>query len=161
MKASGDRVERCIGGALALLIAAIAGITFLDIVVRTFFGATSLSPSELMPDLFVWATFLGAALAARRGLHLGIPALRDRLGERARRRLERASVLGAVLFFAAVLWGGVEVLALSIRFGERMPMGYPAALVEVAVPIGALAIVWGTILAHREAVRGTSFSGGG
>ena len=139
-------------GLLAALMAAIVVVPFLEIALRAA-GTSIAYLTVLVPDLFVWATFLGAILATLDGTHLGIPALRERLPRRARLRVEGLQAIAVVVFVAGVIAGSVRVLEVSIRHGDRAPLGYPAWWVELALPVGLCGMAIAAIVTVARRAR--------
>ena len=97
---------------------------------------------EVAPDLFVWATFLGAALAARHRAHPGLSVLRENLPPGLRRWLDGIVAGLTVLFFGVLAVQGIRAVGISIRMGETTALGAPAYWVTLAVPIGAALYIY-------------------
>jgi len=92
---------------------------------------------ELTRYLFVWATFLGLAVAARQGAHLGLGGLRARLKGRGERVLRWALALVAAGFFGLLAVSGAMVVGLQAKTGQTTAaLGMPAWWVGLAVPVG-------------------------
>lgn len=104
---------------------------------RYGFGAGLGFYDELAGFALVWLTFLGAVLARRDGVHIGIRDLVSRLAPRPRRIariLEHTAVLGLHLIIA---WFG-SVLVLRF-FGERsITMPIPMGAFYLVLPLFAL-----------------------
>ena len=64
-------------GLLCLLLAAMVLITFGTVVTRYVFRLPLSYMDQLVPNLFVWVTFLGASAAVKRRAHLGLSILYD------------------------------------------------------------------------------------
>ena len=116
-----------------LLLAGMALLTLLETAARLLSlpGLTRLS--EAVPDLLVWLTFLGAAVAEARGAHLGL-ALNTRTARRLRPLAGPARAAFYVLLAAA---GAASAWHVWLR-GERTSLGAPAWIVAAAVPVGAV-----------------------
>src|SRR5512143_3621017 len=69
-----DNVEE---GALCLLLFFMVTITFVTVVTRYVFAFPLSYIDQLVPNLFVWVTFLGASAAVKRRAHLGLSLLYD------------------------------------------------------------------------------------
>jgi C4-dicarboxylate transporter, DctQ subunit len=133
-----DRLEE---GALAVLLAVMVVITFVTVVTRYVFDLPLSYVDQLVPNLFVWVTFLGAAAAVKRRAHLGLSLVADALPPRARAVLDVVVLAGTAAFFLATAWYGVKVVALQIENDLTTSLGYPAWTVGIAVPVGALLFV--------------------
>jgi C4-dicarboxylate transporter DctQ subunit len=128
-------------GALCLLLAVMVVVTFVTVVTRYVFDLPLSYIDQLVPNLFVWVTFLGASAATKRRAHLGLSLVADVLPPRARGVLETTVLLGTSAFFLATAWFGGRVVVLQIENDLTTSLGYPAWLVGIAVPVGALLLV--------------------
>ena len=121
-----------------LLMAAITGVVFLQVISRYVFRHPFDWPEELARFLFVWVALLGAALALRRGAHFSIEALFKRFSEGWQRTVALFihGLLG--LFVLVVTIKGLD-LALRIReqlsSGMEIPMTFPYLAVPVSSAI--------------------------
>ena len=117
-----------------LLMAAITGVVFLQVISRYVFRYPFDWPEELARFLFVWVALLGAALALRMGAHFSIEALVK--GFSKRWQLTTGvfihSLLG--LFILLVTIKGFD---LAIRIREQLSSGMeiPMTLPYLAVPV--------------------------
>jgi len=108
-----------------------------DIVTRTI-GYPWLWLQEVTSTLFIYAIFIGAAVATRRNDHLYLTAISESLHGRARLAVEiliRFVVLGVA--FCLIWFGYINYLR---GFGSfRLPSGTPIASLYAAIPFaGAL-----------------------
>lgn len=94
--------------------------------------------------LFIWICFLGANQALRRGEHIGVDALINRLPSGLRRWIWVLHLLLMAVFLVPIVWYGIDLTALNIerRFSDT-DLSY--AWVTVAVPVGS-ALLFITIL---------------
>lgn len=69
---------------LGLQLAAVLGIVVVQVFMRRL-GHSLGWANELCCMLFIWATLLGAALASRYALHIGVDAIKDRLKGKAKK----------------------------------------------------------------------------
>jgi C4-dicarboxylate transporter, DctQ subunit len=139
--------------ALCVLLAVMVAITFVTVVTRYVFDLPLSYIDQLVPNLFVWVTFLGASAAVKRRAHLGLSLVADALPARWRALLDAAVLAGTSAFFLATAFYGWKVVRLQIGNDLMMSLGYPAWLVGIAVPAGALLFVARaveTYLRHRR-----------
>lgn len=129
-----DNVEE---GILCLLLAAMVLITFVTVVTRYLFQFPLSYMDQLVPNLFVWVTFLGASAAVKRRAHLGLSILYDAVPAGAQRLLDAAILLGAIGFFGSMVWFGIKVVILQVENKMTASLGYPSWVVGLAVPVGA------------------------
>lgn len=137
-RAAWDRLEEW---ALAALLAVMVLITFVTIVTRYVFDLPLSYIDQLVPNLFVWVTFLGASAAVKRRAHLGLSLVYDALPPRARAALDGVILAGTSAFFLATAWFGWQVVELQIQNRLTTSLGYPAWVVGLAVPAGSLLFV--------------------
>lgn len=96
---------------------------------------------EVAAILLAWLTYYGAALAALRRAHLGLPNLVRSAPRRIRLALAVVREVAIVGFFGLAAWMGVKLLAaLGGMFLVSLPW-LPAAFVYSAVPIGAVLFI--------------------
>jgi TRAP-type C4-dicarboxylate transport system permease small subunit len=114
-----------------------------DIVTRTI-GRPWLWLQEVTSTLFIYAIFMGAAVATRRNDHLYLTAIAEALSGRPRLIVEmiiRCVVLGVALSF--VYFGYLNFLRGFSSF--RMPSLTPIASLYAAIPISGFIIALFTI----------------
>src|SRR3954453_6001519 len=109
-----------------------------DIVTRTI-GRPWLWLQEVTSTLFIYAIFIGAAVATRRNDHLYLTAISESLHGRARLMVEiiiRVVVLGVA--FCLIWFGYINYLR---GFGSfRLPSGTPIASLYAAIPLSGVLI---------------------
>jgi TRAP-type C4-dicarboxylate transport system permease small subunit len=86
----------------------------------------------------VWLTYYGAALAALRGAHIGVPGLVNALPPRARVALAVVAEGFVFLFFGVLAVTGLQVL--SVLRGDHLVSlpEVPLTLTQSVIPIGAV-----------------------
>lgn len=128
---------------LALLFAALSVIMIVSVIGRYLLPSVPISyADQLLPDIFVWLSILGAASAARRGSHLGMTALIDRLRHRGRQVAAVTTGVVGLIFFGALAYSGAQIVVQQLRLGSLAAFGYPAWVIAIAIPVGSvLAIV--------------------
>ena len=89
--------------------------------------------------LFIWLSFLGAALAVERMVHIRIDFFAQLLPARPRLLLEILVYTAMVVFAAVVTYEGILV---TIRAGDRSPvLSIPMSYAYLALPLSGVAIV--------------------
>lgn len=135
--------------ACAVLMLLLIGLVSAQVVMRYVFNAPLVWSEELARMVFVYLTFVGAALAFHRRENLRLPILTDALPRRGRLRLH-AAMLGLEIAFLAV------VIAYSLPLLRRLaPARTPAlewsmATVYAAALVGGVAIL---VAAAADLVR--------
>ena len=93
--------------------------------------------------LFIWLSFLGAALATERMSHIRIDFFAQLLRGRARLVLEILVVLAMVVFAVVMTYEGLLV---TLRASDRSPVLFlPMSLAYLALPVSGVAIVLFTL----------------
>jgi TRAP-type C4-dicarboxylate transport system permease small subunit len=92
---------------------------------------------ELAGFQLAWLALLGAAYALRRGEHLGLDVLHQKLSPSNRRRADLAVAALVAGFSVLVLGlGGLRMVAMTIELHQRTPaLGWPMAVIYSVVPV--------------------------
>jgi len=135
-------------GLLALSLAVMVVINFGNVLSRYIFHASWSFSEELMVILFVYNSFLGAALAYRRGAHMGFTILTDALKGRPRKVVVVVSTILTLGLMGLLATYGAEMVRGQIEYSQRTPaLGLPESLAGMAVPLGALLIAFRVVQA--------------
>lgn len=137
-------VDRLLSGVVVGLLTAICITLMLQVVMRYVFNSPLAWSEELARYLFIWLTFLGAALAYRLRAHIAVDILAEYLDRRVGvvpARVLRGAIRGVVLLFLiALLVGGVTLVQETtgqITPGLRISMAW----VYLAIPVGCLIMI--------------------
>lgn len=120
----------CVCAFVAMFVLGIATVVF-----RFLLESSLAFPDELIRYLFIWAVFLGSAVAYRRNMHAAIGLVVARLAPQTKRfALLSATVLSAGFF---VLVGHAGIL-LTIRAAPQISPALEVSMawVMAAVPVG-------------------------
>ncbi len=138
-----DRLELILMMLCGLLCFGFSLSVMFDIVTRTI-GHPWLWLQEVTSTLFIYAIFIGAAVATRRNDHLYLTAISEALHGTPRLVVEiiiRLVVLGVA--FCLIWFGYINYLR---GFGSfRLPSGTPIASLYAAIPLAGLLIALFTI----------------
>jgi TRAP-type C4-dicarboxylate transport system permease small subunit len=133
-----DKLELILMMLCGLLCFGFSLSVMFDIITRTI-GHPWLWLQEVTSTLFIYAIFVGAAVATRRNDHLYLTAISDALHGTPRLIVEvviRVVVLGVA--FCLIWFGYINYLR---GFGSfRLPSGTPIASLYAAIPIAGLLI---------------------
>jgi len=143
-------------GALCLLLVFMVLITFVTVVTRYVFDFPLSYIDQLVPNLFVWVTFLGSSAAVKHRAHLGLSMIYDAFPGRARAALDVVILLGTCALFAVTAWYGGKVVALEVENRMMSSLGYPSWLIGLAVPLGSGLFVIRAVEAWWRHRRGAS-----
>ncbi len=140
--------DRLLGAAVVILLSAICVTLLLQVIMRYFFGAPLPWSAELSRYLFVWLTFLGAALAYRLSAHIGVDVLAEYLSRRfsaVPAHVLNGAIRGIVmLFLIAFLVGGVSLVQQTT--GQVTPgLQISMAWVYLAIPVSSLIMILSAI----------------
>lgn len=148
---------------LSLIAAACAGVGLMfmallgvsDIVGTQFLGRPVQGAVELTKALMVFCIMLGIAQAEAQGKHIRVEVAIGLLPRRAQRWFDVLAPLSMAILFAAVAWGGWDMLRQSIANQEhsegliKLPF-WPARL---ALAIGATLMVAQCLVNVRKVLR--------
>ncbi len=121
-------------------VVAMTVLVLVQVVLRYVFSVPLVWVEEMTVFLMIWMAFMGAALGVRRGSHIAMTILVDRLPARAARALFVASTIAIIAFCTVVAWQGVR-LALSVAGQRSAALGLPMTVPYLIVPLGALLII--------------------
>ena len=133
------------------LIATLFGATLVvitaQIVWRYVFNDSLTWTEELARYLFVWITFVGAALAIRDRSHIRVALLVDRLPRKLRRWLDVAQLVLVALFLCLLVGLGLKWVRINAD-AVTPALGWPLAYVcYAALPLASL---WGIYYVGRR-----------
>lgn len=137
-------VDRFLGGALALLMAALVLDVLWQVFTRFILQDPSSFTDELARYLLIWVALLGAAYTAGQRMHLAIDLLPSHLTGRAHHALGVAIELVVLLFAAGVMGvGGARLVGLTLLLGQtsaalEIPLGYVYAVLPLSGALIAL-----------------------
>lgn len=134
-------------GYLLLVVATLVMVT--SILLQVFFRYVMNSPlywsEEIARYAFVWLVFIGAAIASKRGTHIGVDYFVMHLPELPKKFLAIFVNLLVLAFIAYVIYMSMGVIKSNMTQlspAIRIPMGY----VFMAIPIGfSISFVYVTI----------------
>ncbi|MCX7787959.1 MAG: TRAP transporter small permease [Spirochaetes bacterium] len=100
-----DRINAITEGTLFVSLLVLVGVTFLQVVFRFFFTALTWS-EELSSFLLVWVSLLGMAVGFKRGSHIAVTFLLEKLTLSARKWVQLCIALFGLTFFGIVVYFG-------------------------------------------------------
>lgn len=132
------KIEDVIG---ALAMAALCGITFVNVVVRYFTDESFAWTEEISIFLMVVMTLVAGAAAVARDRHIRIEYFFERGTARRQRNLALLSAFATLVLFAAMAVLGARMAFDEFRFDETSPgIGIPKWIYTIWLPILSLAI---------------------
>ena len=142
-------VGRFLEWTVLVLMTVLATIVVLGVVFRKA-GAALVWYDEVASILLAWLTYYGAALAALKRAHIGVPTLIERLQGRIRVGVILGAEAVVITFFVVVAWAGWRVTQVV---GEITLVSLPsvsAAVAQSVIPIGALLFIVAELISLRD-----------
>jgi TRAP-type C4-dicarboxylate transport system permease small subunit len=136
-------------------VAAFAGMfscVLAQVLFRYFLGAPLVWSDELARYLFVWASFLGWILAARRRSHLSIDMLATKLPARGQAALRMLGALAGVSFAGLLVFYGWRIMLRNLDV-DTTTLFFSQGVVYAIVPVAALAVGLYALADLRAALR--------
>ncbi len=107
-----SRIDRVLGAAVeavaALLVLAEICVLFAGVVSRYLFHAPLVWSDELASILFLWLSMLGAVVALRRGEHMRMTALVQKVHPQTRAILDAFAIAASVAFLVLIIWPSID-----------------------------------------------------
>ncbi|MHB8948193.1 MAG: TRAP transporter small permease [Rhodoferax sp.] len=122
-----------------LLMLAMVSIIFSQVLARYAFSDSLSWSEEAGRYIFVWMTFLGAALAVRDRQHVSLDLVLKSLPFALQKLLIIVSYVSMLIFTAVVIYGGVQFVARGssqMSSALEIPMHY----VYIVLPLGGVLI---------------------
>jgi TRAP-type C4-dicarboxylate transport system permease small subunit len=148
-----------IAGPLKHIVAALYALLVLlgsaQVLSRYALGFSLPWSEELIRYSFFWSVMLTAALIAGDGAHLKVDYVSDKLSPRGRRTLELFNDGLMLIFAAALIWFGGNLVWRAVDGGSRSPaMGISMGWVYLAFPVGGALLagmhIWHMVHRHRS-----------
>jgi len=130
-----DRIEKALDAVLVFMMIVMAGAVVLQVTSRYVFNNPTSWSEELARYLFVWITFLGAAVVIRKRRHVDVTVLTDRLPPGAAKVVYLVSDAAVLFMLGALTWAGAG-LAIMAHRQLSAAMDLPMSLAYSAMPIG-------------------------
>jgi len=138
-----DRVEE---GTCAIMLIFMAGLAFINVVVRYLTNFSFAFTEELLVNLFVWITLLGASIATRKGSLLGVTYLFDRFPRKMQKATVAFGAVCGVTLFVLLAFHGAEMVRSEFRSGmTTYSMALPMWIFGMALPVCALVLIFRTV----------------
>ena len=134
-------IRKTLDRGLEAFVAVVMAVLVLDVSWQVFTRFVLRDPStwtdELATFLLVWVSLLGAAVALRRGAHLGVDYFVERLRPQHRRHVQVFAFFCTGVFSLSVMTvGGRILVGRKLELGETAPaLGIDLGYVYLALPI--------------------------
>jgi len=118
--------------------------TFLQVIFRYLLNYPLFWSEELSRFSFVWIVFVGAAVAMKRGAHIGVDYFVKNLPLQLKNYLRILVTILELFFLLTVI--GRSILVVRVNMSQHSPaMRIPMGLVYLAIPVG-LSLMVGYII---------------
>ncbi|MEW9674070.1 TRAP transporter small permease [Ammoniphilus sp. 3BR4] len=123
---------------LALSLAIMSTVTFVNVISRYFLTSSLAFTEELTVNLFVLLTFVGASVAISRKGHLGFNLLFDSIQTNGKVILTLFIGLISTLLFLVLFYFGIDMILFQKQLGQISPaLGWPQWVFSLGLPIGS------------------------
>ncbi len=130
-----EKIEKFVACAC---VAVMAVLVFANVIARFVFNHSLAVSDEMSTYLFVLMSFMGTAIAARRGAHLGLSIVTDRLSPGARRTVNIVMYAVSAFFCLLIVAFGIQMVISEYSLGqETAAMQWPEWIYGLFVPVGA------------------------
>lgn len=141
---------------VAILLAVMALIAFINVLSRYIFHFSFAATEEITINLFVWMTVVGMGIAFERGSHLGMVTFFNRFPQ----RLQKASILVyAVLaagLFLVINWFMIQAIydEITLFQAKSAALGLPVWVYYAGVPVLSVFVFRGIFRDARAKLSG-------
>jgi len=150
------RVDTAIDGLLYLfssaLLIAITGAIIYSVFTRYALNRPPLWSEEVPMTFFMWMTFLGLALATRRGENIRVTYFIEKLAPGPRLVLEIFMHLLVIAMMIVILWFSFRIIRLQLR-GTMLSTGWSRAVNWIPLPLGMVLSALYQVKLVRRSVR--------
>jgi TRAP-type C4-dicarboxylate transport system permease small subunit len=143
---------RAVDGLAIATFTAMFACVLAQVVFRYFFGDPLVWSDELARYLFIWCSFLGWVIAARKRSHLSVSIMADRLASSGRALATLLGAVAAIAFAALLVYYGVRITARNWDV-ETTSLAMPMGVVYAIVPVAAAAVAFHAFADARSALR--------
>ncbi len=144
--------ERLLEAIVIVLMIALAAEVTIGVIYRTL-GFSLAWYDEIASILLAWLTYYGAALAALKRAHIGVPGLIQALPRRLRLPLVLVAESLVFGFFLLLAWVGLQVMdMLATDFLISLP-DVSSQYTQSVIPIGAVLFIIAEALNLPETLR--------
>ncbi|PRX40053.1 TRAP-type C4-dicarboxylate transport system permease small subunit [Planifilum fimeticola] len=137
-------INRTVENLTALFLAAMVVLIFLQILMRLVMAKSFSWTEEAARYLMIWLTFLAASYGFRRGAHVGVSVIVERLPMRFQRWVQAVAGLVCLVFFALLVIFGFELMDRSMMQHSpalNFPMGYVYSVIPISGILMALNLI--------------------
>ena len=124
---------------LVVCIAIMVVLIFTQVIMRYFFNNSLVWSEELARVLFIWASWIGISLGQKKGEHIKITMVTDRLHGKVRQIVLCIGDICTLGILIVLCVEGILVVEHITSIGSATPaLGIPKSVVYAAVPLSCL-----------------------
>lgn len=131
---------------IVIVLSAMSLIAFSNIISRNLVKFSLSFTEEITVNLFVFLTFVGAAIGVRKNAHLGFSLLLEKSPLKIQRTL--VILIGAISTFVFILitYYAINMILFQLNMGTTSPaLRWPKWIFSLGIPIGTALCVYRTI----------------
>lgn len=145
-------VEMFLYYASAALLLAIAALVLYVVFMRYVFSASPIWGEDVPRILFIWMTYLGIAVATKRGQNLRVTFIIEKLPPRPRVVLELAMHAIVIAMIVTIAWHTWPVIQLNAGM-RQLSTGWSQAISFIPFTLAAVLMIVYTLQLMRKVVR--------
>ena len=132
--------ERIVQVTLVGMVGVMTVIIIIQVFMRYLFLYSLSWSEEVARYLMIWVSFLGASLALKYGLHIGIEFMINRVPEKIRGWINLIAQIGILIFLVYFTIGGFRV-SWAVRDQDSPALLFSMAYAYLAAPVGGLFMI--------------------
>lgn len=125
---------------LAILMMFIAVLTFYQVFMRYIFNNAPSWSEEIVRFMFIWSTFIAAAVGIKEHIHIGIDVFVKLLPEKLQKIIQ-TGVYFSIIFFSVYMIKYGWAVTLMTRRQSSPALGIPMSWIYISVPLMGLLLI--------------------
>lgn len=136
---------------VAILIALMTAINFIQVVSRYVLKGSLTWSEETMRFMFIWVIFIGASIGVRTAAHLGMTFIVDNLPPKANKIIKILSKILILIFCGVITYLGFSVVLMQKNYHVvSSAMGIPMYWISIIIPVSFTLMVLHLINSFRN-----------
>ncbi len=125
---------------LAILMMIIAALTFYQVVMRYVFNNSPSWSEEMVRFMFIWSTFIAAAIGIKEHIHIGIDVF-VKLLPGSLQKIIQTGVYLTIIFFSVYMIKYGWAVTLMTKRQPSPALGIPMSFVYISVPVMGILLI--------------------
>lgn len=150
-------MDKCVSYLAATAMAGIVILVFVNVFMRYAFNSGLTWSEEAAVNLFVWFIFLGAILAALKGLHLKVDVLTNKLSKKMQKIFSIISSIFVLIAMGVLTIGGMEMVQVTSK-NVSSATGLPFSYITISLVVFSVSIIALTLHEIYKTIIGTNVS---